>query len=461
MKNTNIDKQFYSLTPAQKSLIFSQKFSILKTVNTIGTSFFIDIDYDVDLLKRAICIAYEKQECVRMRLEKVNKEVCQYIYPYSVPEIGDLDFRGKSKEQQEAKLEKLTKVNLSKCGKPMNKIYVVHTHDNLHGIYMAVSHIAMDSIAIFNFYIYIHNIYLSLKDRTPLPKDPAPYIQQIEKELKYLDSEQYKADIKFWEDFYTSRPEPCFASIKGNALIEKERAKQKDPDWPTATVFTFDSRGKHCICLMPKDLVDKCEEYCKRNSVTFQSILYAAQMTYDTAMTGFENTCITSTVSRRATLAEKSSGGSRVHFNLYPKQIDASQTFLQAAKEIGADFNLMFKHISAPSQDNMYRMFELHGKKMVTAYHSMSITYQPIRISLPGVERIQMKWYTNGAASNHLYMTVVDGNCTGDLHFYYEYQTKHYTEDDIAKSHNGVMKILEAAVADENATAGQLREIVK
>ena len=47
-------KKYYKLNYSQHMLFFSQKFSILKQVNTICTSYLLKMDFDEKLLKKAI-----------------------------------------------------------------------------------------------------------------------------------------------------------------------------------------------------------------------------------------------------------------------------------------------------------------------------------------------------------------------------------------------------------------------
>ncbi len=453
----------FDMTYAQALLFHGQKYVLDKAVNTLGTSFFADVDYDVELLKRAIRIAFDKQECLRMRLLKKDKKTVQCIVPYYELDIPVLDFRGKTAEYQEKKLSKLTHINITKANPnvQMFRIYIVHTHDGLHGLYMAVSHLCMDSTAIFNFYKYVYELYCALHDGTAMPRDPASYIEMTKKDLAYQGSEANKADDLFWEEFYKSRPEPYYADINGTALLEKKRKKRKDPTLHHASAMTLDCRAKHVVYTVQKDLVDRIEDFCKRKNITFQALLFAAQMTYNSALSNLDNICITLTVSRRGTLAQKSCGGSRIHCAHYYKEILPTDNFLKAATEIADDFYSVFKHFDVNPPENMYRFQSTYNTGMLDTYNSMCITHQPIRVSLPGINKIQMKWHSNRAACQALYLTVMDGNCTGDLFFYYEYLTALFTEDAIMRSHNGIMKILEKAISDDTVTSGQLRALIK
>ena len=58
------------------------------------------MDFDEEILKKAIRTAYQKQEVMRLRLVKINKETLQYIEDYEDPEINVVDFSKKTKEDE-------------------------------------------------------------------------------------------------------------------------------------------------------------------------------------------------------------------------------------------------------------------------------------------------------------------------------------------------------------------------
>ncbi len=453
----------FSLTPAQEALVIAQKYSapFQKSLNTLGTSYFTNEKFDRELLKKAIRIAYQKQECLNMRLVRSGKKIVQYVAEYEEPSIGELDFSEKTPEEQRKKLESLARRNITKFNKPLSRIYFVRTCDGKEGWYFTVSHLCMDAVAIFAFYTYLQALYTSLKNGTPPPKDPAPYADTVKKELEYTGSDEEKRDEEFWSKYYESKNEPCFASINGNGPLEKQRKKDKDPNARAVARIMFDTRAKHQFCVMPKELVAKCENYCRKNSVSMQALIYAAQLTYLYAVTGIANTAIVATCARRAKLTEKSCGGSRIHFVPYFGQLTPEESFVQAAVNVYADQCSLFKHCNINPTVNISRPNIIYNRSLLAAHASMCITYQPMRLNLSDGKTMEFTWYSNGAAAQALYMTIVDGNGTGELHFYYEYQIKRHTAQEIIKSHNGILKILENAVDDESVTVQQLSDMIK
>lgn len=63
----------YPLTAAQKFHFFYQNFCPKKEVLNIGTSLTIEMELDMELLKKAIYQAYDRCEAMRLRFARTNR----------------------------------------------------------------------------------------------------------------------------------------------------------------------------------------------------------------------------------------------------------------------------------------------------------------------------------------------------------------------------------------------------
>ena len=447
-------KKYYPLNYSQNLLFYSQKFSIFKQVNTICTSYLVKMELDEDILKKAIRTAYQKQECMRLKLKKVDKQTVQYIDDYEEPDIHIVDFSKKTKEKEKKFFEKVAHKCFTKYEKNMNAIYIVHSQNGYNGLALAISHLAMDSFAIFAFYKFVLDYYTHYKDGKPAPKDPASYTAVLEKDLSYPNSPQHKKDIEFWEEYH-KKPLPTYTDIRGpKPLLEKTR--KKIPDATYAMTFTFDSRAKHIVLKYEKDLVDKMEAYRASHGVSVQSLITTAMATYISAYNDTDYITLFIAQARRATLAEKTSGGSRIHVFPFRYVYDRNESFEKTVENAYNEQCSIMHHVNI----NSLEVFAIQGKaypsKMGSQFHALALTYQPVRISSPNNVESQIMWYPNGTAAQPIYPTIMDGNGTGELHCYYEYKIKLYKPEEIKKAHEGFVKILNMAMDDPNITLGEI-----
>lgn len=451
----NNSKKYYNLLPSQHLLFYAQKFCLSKQVNTICTSYLFKMDFDDKLLKKAIRTAYKKQECMRLRITKIGKDVVQYIADYEDPEVKVVDFSKKSAVDEEKFFNKVAHKKLSRFDKKMNEIYIVHSRDGYSGLALATSHLALDAFAIFAFYKLIIDYYMHYSEGTPAPKDPASYISMVEKEFAYEDSAQAEKDTKYWEEFY-STPVPVYTDIAGPRLLEKMR--KKHPDSTCAMTFSFNPVAKHLVLKYDKNIINKIEVYSKQNNVSANAIITTAISVYLMAMNNINDITLYLTYARRATIAEKTAGGSKACAFPFRQIFDYNSSFESAVlSSFEQQCETMF-HTKANPMKVMAFEETHYNKPLGGQFYAMCFTYQPMHISSPHNVRFKLKWYGNGAASQPLYPTVMDCDGTGDLHCYYEYKPKSYTPEEITAAHKGFLKVLNIAMDNPEIS---LREIIK
>ena len=90
----------YDLTPAQDMIQFMLKYSFFhKQVTQIPESIITEREIDFDLMKKALNIEIERNDCMRLRFFKEKGKIKQYfLETFSLDEIPVLKF--KSEEEQ-------------------------------------------------------------------------------------------------------------------------------------------------------------------------------------------------------------------------------------------------------------------------------------------------------------------------------------------------------------------------
>ena len=189
----------YPLTTAQKMHFFTLKFCPLKQVLNIGTSVTVEGELDFPVLKQAVYQAYERQEAMRIRFtDEIDGEIYQYIAPKEERDIEEMDFRGKTMEEAEEILRKITEVPFARVDSPLNRVILIKMPDGYQGIYLLVDHMTMDSYSIITLVTDILMIYCSLKYGMEYPAPMRSYIEAVKHDLKYAGSEEEKRDQEFW-----------------------------------------------------------------------------------------------------------------------------------------------------------------------------------------------------------------------------------------------------------------------
>ncbi|MGN0537904.1 MAG: condensation domain-containing protein [Acutalibacteraceae bacterium] len=468
MKEININgasMKCYPLTAAQKLHYFTIKFSPVQVLN-IGTGLYVKEDVDFGLLKKAIYNAYEHFDTMRLRFVKDPDDentAYQYIVPTEDRDIPFKDFSKWNEEDAHNEMRRWTAVPFERFNSPMNQIVMIKLPNGYNGIYLKVDHMTMDSSSIVGFDRYVLESYCSMKYGTEPPAPTQPYIPQLEKDLAYdADSPARKRDEKFWED-KIKESEPMFTGFSGPEYLLATR-RDYSPNSRSAIMMTPNPSASISVYHLEKDASMRLMKFCEIHNVPMASLLL---MGLRTVLSKFNNdekdVSIISCVARRGTLSEKYSGGTRVHFFPLRTILENNLTFLEGIRVIQAEQNKIFRH--ANYDPIAVRMMQAKTWNPVqgSCYESMSLTYQPLTLNntktLPDVDYKSM-WYTNGVASQALYLTVMHRPEDNGLNFNFEYKKDMVSEEEMQYFYYYLCRVLFRGLEDENRTIGEILEMI-
>lgn len=460
-----MDRKIYNLTPAQAIMFLSMKYSLKKQVINIPTSMLIREELDFDILQQAVKYEIKRNDALRLRFEKSANTAVQYFE--SVDEAEDkacdrLDFTGKTEEEQNRVLSELAGRAFKIYREKPFEIVMIKSFDGNCGLFFNVNHLIMDSFAVMIFYKDVFEIYYSLKDGRKFPEPLTPYEEVLKKELAYQGSEAEKADIKFFEDLFTRNPEPLMTTPYGREPLRK--ARKKNPEARSASIFSlFHTKVKQKVFYIPQQQAEELFCFCKEYRVPFQCLFTMGIRTYLSLKNDHEtDISLNATVARRATLAEKNSGGTRIHFFPNRSNVKDEDTFLDAVRQINGYQNACFRHINLDPQKILKIRSKIYGTPESTSYEAMSLTYQPVEMDIGTDAEIKSKWHSPGYASNPLYITIMHNfSKEKGLDVYYEYQVKLLSEEDIISFQNTVLKTMYLGIKNPQITVAEIfRELL-
>jgi hypothetical protein len=418
-----------------------------------------DTELDFDVLKKAVGIAYERNDCLGIRLFKEGRKVRQYFAQYEEPDIEHLDFRGKTLEEMEKKLYKIAGKRITYFKKPLSKAYLMHSYEGRQGIYFAVSHMVMDFWAVAAFFKDILAVYKALIEGTDMPKPLASFEELLKRELDYINTNTYRKDLEYWEKAY-EKEEPLNSHINGPSVLGKYRLKKKNPDLRYAPYFSLLTKAKNIVMEIPKELVGKMESYCADNKLTMQSLVMLAFRSYLSKVNNNQkDICFNTVAARRGTLEEKNTGGCLLRFFMLRTIFEENDTIKKACETINEKQTAIYRHACIDSLEVMGIWRKLYNTSRLGEYAVASLSFQPVKIVPPPGMKLETKWYGNGATQQVIYTTIMDGDGTGSLKVYYEYRIHDVTLETVQKLHAYMMKFFEAATSRDEITIGELLRI--
>ena len=455
------ERKLYPLAASQRMHYFTLQHCPLKQVLNIGTSLTIEIDIDFNVLKQSIYEAYERCESMRLRFcEGENGEVMQYIAPREERDIPFFEFSHWKPEDAESEMKKWTSVPFERMNSPMNKIVMISMPGGYKGMYMCVDHMTMDAQSIVGFYTDVIQIYCSKVYNTEYPKPLESFIKALEKDLKYeAGSKSYEKDKKYWQDVIESS-EPIFNDLTGEGILEKHRVEEKNSELRAAVNDGASCEADIAQFHLEPNPSDVLARFCLDNNVSMVCLILMALRTYMQKINkGESDVSIQSTISRRATLSEKKSGGSRIHFFPCRTVVEPDKTFLEGCKIIQNTQNSMFRHANFNPIEYMMMRSRYYKNKPGETYESISLTYQPLSVhsndDLPDV-KYKSSWYSNGVAAQPLYLTVMHRSLDNGLDFSFEYKKGKYTHDQLEKIYYYVTRIIFDGVLNPEKTVAEI-----
>ncbi len=469
MKEININgalMKCYPLSASQKMHYYTMLFSPAQVLN-IGTGIYVKQETDFELLKKAVYMAYDQMDSMRLRFIKDpddNQTVYQYVIPHEEREISVVDFSKWNEEDAHNEMRKWTAMPFEPFGKPLNKVVLIKLPDGYNGLYLNVNHMTMDSSSIICFDRYVLEAYCSMKYGTDMPSSLRSYICQLEKDLEYENnSSARQKDEKYWKEVIASS-EPMFTGFTGPEHLIASRRDYNNPnmrsasinsDTPAAAISVYHLEKEPSMCLM---------KFCELNNVPMASLILMGMRTVLSKFNSNEkDVSIISCVARRGTLSEKYSGGTRIHFFPMRTILEENMTFLDGIRIIQKEQNKIFRHANydpiAFRQNQMGYWKTAKG----TCYESISFTYQPLTLNnankMPDIPYKSM-WYTNGVAGQALYLTLMHRPEDNGLNFNFEYKKELVTDEEMQYFYYYLCRVLFRGIEDETRTIGEILEMV-
>lgn len=457
----------YPLTAAQRIHNYSILFCPHHQLLNIGTGLYIQQETDFALLKEAVYEAINRFDSMRLRFIKDEEDgqVYQYLLPFEERDIELVDFSKWNEEDAHNQMRKWTEIPFKRFNSPMNKIVMIKLPNGFNGMYIKADHMTMDSSSIIAFYRDVLEIYCHKKYDTDMPKPMCSYIEQLEKDLAYESGSKAKQrDEEFWSE-QISASQPMYTDFTGMGRLLTYRREKNNPDLRSASIVSNSVEAAISVYQLEKDPSDRLMKFCKENNVPMVCLLL---MGLRTVLSKFNNNekdvSVKSCVSRRGTVCEKKSGGTRIHFFPLRTIIKPETTFIDAIQIIKAEQNKLFRHANYDPIEYTYRRQKYWNHEPGETYESISLTYQPLTINgdAEKVPDIPYKsfWYSNGVAAQALYLTVMHRVEDNGLNFNFEYQKSVVTQQEMEYFYYYLCRVIFRGIENKERTVGEILDMI-
>ena len=319
-----MEKKFFELTNPQKSIWNMEEYFEGTTINNICTPAIIHEKIDVNILKKALNNIVQKNDSFRIRIVLKNGSPLQYISNFEPFEIDVVHVKSEKDLKEVEKNEVNYKFNIiDSC---LFHFKIVIFENGFGAIILTVNHIIADS---WSLGLVIKNIleeYHSLKNGINLSSAKNSYIDFINSEKEYKNSNKYELDKKYWDNIFENIPEPTtIPPTKNNNNEFSYNAKRVD--------FSID-----------KNTVKNINSFCSENKISIFNFFITIYSIYLSKVSNSNDFVIGTPILNRVNFKEKQTMGMFV--NMVPVRINFSdeENFYNIVHNISSNMISILKH---------------------------------------------------------------------------------------------------------------------
>ena len=436
-----INKPLYETTPSQGVIEIQAKYSIFKEIANILTYAVCDFEVDEELMKKAINLVIERNDCLRLTYIKKDKKLMQYFRDENpISNIKTIKFN--TMEEYKAFILKYRKIALNfKKGEVIDVVFTTMP-DGKFNVIIKFCHLVVDAYGIGVIYQDLFAVYKALVNNTELPPAPGKFEELIKKDLVNKNNEQkYCDDKKFFEEIIDARAkmgELRYAGVHGNDcdVWQKQLKKGKKG----MKQFFISNKSKSYMYEINKDFCDKVMDFCKETKVTPANLFFycysvvASKINNDTKLMSPLELC-----NCRGTLAEKKTAGQKVQSVACFTEVNPDKTFEENFNEFCANQNTLYRHLGFPDMEKEKMYAKAFRSSFLETFYQVIFSF----IAVKNMDGVTMGMLSNGRFTTPCYLALMYNVDDGCIRAIYECQEKIIKEKHVEDYHNNLIKVLE------------------
>lgn len=414
--------QLYNLTYPQKNIWLMEKYNGNTPLNYILGVVEIKNGFDYKKCNDAINDVIKNNDAMRIVTEEKDSNVCQYVKDYEYVNFENVDmslFSDKEKEKY------INDFGLRSLFSEKNVYYdfkILKYSDNEGIILAKLHHIISDAWSFGNIGTQIID---HLEDNDVTDNKKPSYIDYIKSEDEYKNSEKYKKDELFWQDYLKDIKESI--SLKDN-------------------INRVSSKAKRYSVLLDENFSKEINNYCKENKISPYILFLTALSVYLYRIKDKNEFVIGTPTLNRSNFKEKNMLGMFVSTLPFRAKITEDIKFIDLAKQFVRENMSLFRHQKYPYE----KMLEYVHKNtsLKTNLYNILLSYQNARITNMSDDKYNCEWKFLGNIEDEIQIHIMDINNTGNFNINYDYLVDLFTTQEIKYLHSRLIAIIKNAISN-------------
>ncbi len=424
-----MNNNLYDLTNPQKSIWETEQFYKGMSIENITGCAIISQKVNFDSLKEAINLLVKKNESFRLKFILKDGIVKQYVDFYKEFDIetvlvsSDNDVKNLERQMCDTPFETLENF--------LFNFKMFKFKDGHGGFILNIHHLISDAWTMGLVVNEVIDFYNSIINNIEISNELNPsYIEYIESENEYLNSNKFEKDKLFWNEMFSTIPEiatiPTFVS--DNKISRNSKRKQ----------FTI-----------PKETISLINDFCKKNKASIFNFFMGVFSLYLSRVSGLNEFVIGTPILNRSNFKEKQTTGMFISTIPFKISIDNDKTFENFITNISRNFLQIYRHQKYPYQ---YLLEDLRKTdNTIPSLYKFAVSYQNARnnkqsSSIP----YETRWVSNSNIADDINIHLYDINDTGNVTVAYDYLADKYSIDDICYLHTRILHIINQIIGNNN-----------
>ncbi|MFB0846563.1 non-ribosomal peptide synthetase [Paenibacillus oleatilyticus] len=432
----------FPLTQAQKRIWFMQKVHPDSGFMNFGLSVKFLTHVSPELLKKAVAQFILENDSIRLSITTSASDdpgmPRQYISPEDPPDIPLLDFRNEQAPDQAARLwiDAATRQPYPLEASRLYDFAFLRLSDTESWLYLKCHHILGDGTALVQAGADIVDLYLCLArgQARDFQKKPS-YLEAIDREHAYLESDRYAQDRQYWDDKFRTLPERISLARTGNPTGNMESGRYG---------FTIDG-GRRA----------RVDAFCLESGVTPSAFFLALFYAYLYRMTGQRDIVLASITGNRTSPRDKHTFGMFAGVAAFRYEVDPQHIFTSHCQALAKAYTRMLRHQKYPYNQFVARTRERHPN--AGALYHIGTEFQVMNFRKDDEIGVTSQIHFSGSIADELLFHVKDHKDSGTYRLDFEYQRALFGEDEIAAHGERYVNLLDDALSHPERTVAELR----
>ena len=418
----------YNLTNPQKSILYTEQYFKGTTVNNICGTILIKEKIDFDKFIQAIHIVFRDNDNFKIRLTLNKKQ--EFVQYFSCDYILNTDIKLIQDMNELVELEnKMVSIPFALVDSQLFNFQLFRFPDFSGGFVLNIHHLIGDACTANLIASKVATIYSALKKGENPSVPPASYLDYINSENEYINSEKYIKDKEYWED--------SFKNIYDLATIPSTLDKNNISCKAIRKTFIFSETKVNLI-----------SNYCSKHKISVFNFFMALYAIYLQKVNNLKEFVIGTPILNRSTFVEKNTPGMFISTMPFKFSIDNNFTFVDFAKSIAKDSLSMFRHQKYP-YPNILEYIRSKNPLQPNLYDIL-ISYQNTKTNCKTSDiPYEVRWTFSHNVADNMQIHLFDMNDMGILNIAYDYKIDKYSDTDIEYLHDRICFMIEQLLENE------------